>query len=507
MNQLGRSAQKPVRKVCLLALCVGLLASVAVSALSSQQQQPPLQQCKDIAKQLSLAFATTAKTATPAVVSITVEKTVDVAPTMGSQDQQNDDQYNNPYSPFGDDFLRRFFGERLPQLRSPRRYVQRGQGSGFIISKDGYILTNNHVVGDVDQMTVTLTDGRTFNNAKVIGTDPDSEVAIIKIEGDNFPVLPMGDSDKMLVGDWVIAIGNPFGLTETVTVGVISAVGRSNVHIAAYEDFIQTDAAINPGNSGGPLINLDGEAIGINTAIASESGGYMGIGFAIPINMARTIEEQLRKTGRVIRGYLGMYGQAVTPQIAQALKLEKTAGILVAQVEKGSPADQAGLKSGDVVLSMNGKPIESYDTFRNEIAIMKPGAKVQFSVMRDGKVSDVPVVLGERPRQTAQTGQQQGAPESQQALGAEVQNLTREWAQQFGYQPGDGVIVSRVVPGSPADDAGIEPGDLIRSVNRQPVPSTDEFAKAITEARKGGQALLLIQRGEFSQFVVVRFGQ
>ena len=396
---------------------------------------------------------------------------------------------------------------RLPQFRSPRRYLQRGQGSGFIISKDGYILTNNHVVGDVDRMTVTLTDGRTFTDAKVVGTDPDSEVALIKIEGDNFPVLPMGDSDKMAVGDWVIAIGNPFGLTETVTVGVISAVGRSNVHITAYEDFIQTDAAINPGNSGGPLINLDGQAIGINTAIASQSGGYMGIGFAIPINMARTIEEQLRKTGRVIRGYLGMYGQAVTPQMAEVLKLEKAEGILVAQVEKGSPADQAGVKPGDVVLAMNGKPIDSYDVFRNEIATMKPGTKVQFSVMRDGKVTDIPVVLGERPTEAAQARQQQGTPEPQQTLGVEVQNLTREWAQQFGYQPGDGVIVSRVVPGSPADEAGIEPGDLIRSVNRQPVASTDDFGKAITEAKKAGQALLLIQRGEFSQFILVPFGQ
>ncbi len=499
MNQRGKSIQCLTRNICLLALCVGLLASMTAPSFSSQQQQ-----CKDIARQLSQAFAGTAKTATPAVVSITVEKTVDVAPTMGSEDEG---QYNNPYGPFGDDFLRRFFGERLPQFRSPRRYLQRGQGSGFIISKDGYILTNNHVVGDVDRMTVTLTDGRTFTDAKVVGTDPDSEVALIKIEGDNFPVLPMGDSDKMAVGDWVIAIGNPFGLTETVTVGVISAVGRSNVHITAYEDFIQTDAAINPGNSGGPLINLDGQAIGINTAIASQSGGYMGIGFAIPINMARTIEEQLRKTGRVIRGYLGMYGQAVTPQMAEVLKLEKAAGILVAQVEKGSPAAQAGVKPGDVVLAMNGKPIDSYDVFRNEIATMKPGTKVQFSVMRDGKVTDIPVVLGERPTEAAQARQQQGTPEPQQTLGIEVQNLTREWAQQFGYQPGDGVIVSRVVPGGPADEAGIEPGDLIRSVNRQPVASTGDFGKAITEAKKAGQALLLIQRGEFSQFILVPFAQ
>ncbi len=485
-----------MRNVTVLTLCVGIVLSLSAPAFCQEQ-------FKDVARQLSQAFSATAKAAMPAVVSITVEKTVDVAPTVGSQDEG---QYNNPYSPFGDDFLRRFFGGRLPQMRSPRRYLQRGQGSGFIISKEGLIMTNNHVVGDVDRMTVTLADGRKFTDAKVIGTDPDSEVAIIKIEGDGFPVLPLGDSDKMEIGDWVMAIGNPFGLTETVTVGVVSAVGRSNVHIAAYEDFIQTDAAINPGNSGGPLINLDGQAIGINTAIVSESGGYMGIGFAIPVNMARTIADQLQKTGRVVRGYMGLYGQGITPEIAKALRLEQTEGILVTQVEKGSPADQAGLKAGDVVTAMNGKPITSYDDFRNAIAVMTPGTKVQLSVVRDGKVSDVGVTLGERPVETARA-RQQGAPESQQTLGIEVQNLSRDMAQQFGYQPGEGVLVSRVVPGSPADDAGIEPGDLIRSVNRQPVRSTSQFAKAVADAKQTGSALLLIQRGEFSQFIVVQFHQ
>ena len=484
-----------MKNIVVLTLCVGIVLSLSAPAFA--------QQYKEAAKQLSQAFAATAKSAMPAVVSITVEKTVDAPPTAGSEEQS---QYNNPYSPFGDDFLRKFFGGRLPQMRSPRRYLERGQGSGFIISKDGFIMTNNHVVGEVDKMTVTLKDGRTFTNAKVIGTDPDSEVALIKIEGDNFPMLPLGDSDKMEIGDWVMAIGNPFGLTETVTVGVISAVGRSNVHIAAYEDFIQTDAAINPGNSGGPLINLDGQAIGINTAIVSESGGYMGIGFAIPINMARTIAEQLQKTGRVIRGYMGLYGQAVTPEIAKALKLERAEGILVAQVEKSSPAAQAGLKPGDAITAMNGKPVTSYDDFRNQIATMGPGAKVQLSIVREGKVSDVAVALGERPVQTAQA-KQQGTPEPQQSLGVEVQNLNRDMAQQFGYQPGEGVIVSRVVPGSPADDAGIEPGDLIRSVNRQPVTSTSEFAKAIAAAKQTGSALLLIQRGEFSQFIVVQLRQ
>ncbi len=231
----------------------------------------------------------------------------------------------------------------------------------------------------MDKITVSLKDGRTFTNAKLIGTDPDSEVALIKIEGHGFPVLPMGDSGKANIGDWVIAIGNPFGLNETVTVGVISAVGRSNVHIAAYENFIQTDAAINPGNSGGPLINLDGQVVGINTAILSESGGYMGIGFAIPINMARTIEEQLCTSGKVSRGYLGLYAQDVTPEMAKPLGLKEAAGVVVAQVEENSPAEKAGLKVTDVILEINGKKITSYDTFRNEVAMLRPGSRVRAS--------------------------------------------------------------------------------------------------------------------------------
>jgi len=284
-----------LKSIVIMTISLGLVLSLAGSVVAQSGTQS--------AKELSSAFSTAAKAAMPAVVSIKVEKAVQVSPMeFGSAGG-----FNDPYGLFDDDLLRRFFGDKLPpqQQQSPRKHLEQSLGSGFIISKDGYIITNNHVVGDVDTITVELKDGRKFENAKLIGTDPDSEVALIKIDGGDFPVLPMGNSEKIEIGDWVIAIGNPFGLNETVTVGVISAVGRSNVHIAAYEDFIQTDAAINPGNSGGPLINLDGQVIGINTAIFSQSGGYMGISFAIPINMARAIEEQLKKQGRVVRGYLG----------------------------------------------------------------------------------------------------------------------------------------------------------------------------------------------------------
>lgn len=455
------------------------------------------------AKELSEAFSKSAKEAMPAVVSIKVEKTIEA-------DQMSFGApfgYNDPFGLFGDDFLRQFFGDRVPQQQqTPRKFYERGQGSGFIISKDGYILTNNHVVGDVDKITVELQDGHKFENAKVIGTDPDSEVALIKIDGNNFPVLPMGNSDNINTGDWVIAIGNPFGLNETVTVGVISAVGRSNVHIAAYEDFIQTDAAINPGNSGGPLINLDGQVIGINTAIFSESGGYMGIGFAIPINMARNIEQQLKDNGKVTRGYLGIYGQDVTPDMAELLQLKSSRGIIITTVEKGSPADKAGLKSHDVLLEMNGKEIESYDSFRNDVAILKPDSNVRFTVLRDGINHEIDVSLGERPKETAQSSRSNNQQNLQETLGISVQNVTKDIAEQFGYQIGEGVIVTGVNAGSPAAEAGIQPGDLIEGVNRQTVNSVDDFEKSIKQT-KGKKILLLIRRGEYSQFIVVQLTQ
>jgi serine protease Do len=496
------NAQSSNRRSMVKSITFMMMSLVIVIALTN----PVLAQSSaKAAKELSSAFSAASKTAMPAVVSIKVEKAVEAGPIAFGTPFG----YNDPFGLFDDDLLRKFFGDRLPpqqQQQAPRKYYERGQGSGFIVSKDGYILTNNHVVGDVDKITVELQDGRKFENAKLIGTDPDSEVALIKIEGDNFPVLPMGNSDKIEIGDWVIAIGNPFGLNETVTVGVISAVGRSNVHIAAYEDFIQTDAAINPGNSGGPLINLDGQVIGINTAIFSQSGGYMGIGFAIPINMARNIEQQLKSHGKVTRGYLGIYGQDITPEMAKLLQLKNSQGVIVASVEPGSPADKAGLKSHDVLLEMSGKKIESYDSFRNEVAMLKPDSRITFLVSRDGKTTEITVTLAERPTEVAQGNQPRGQQQSQEALGIEVQNLTKDLAERFGYALGEGVIVTRVAPGSPSANAGIQPGDLIQSVNRESVSTADEFEKAVKHT-KDNKILLLIKRGEYSQFIVVQFGE
>jgi serine protease Do len=474
----------PVLIVCLLVL------SVPAGAATPSRSQ--------LAKEMSEVFSAAAKGAMPAVVSIKVSKVI-----QGTPDEESLG-LNSPFGSGSDDFLRRWFGDQYPQRQTPQRRYERGQGSGFIISKDGYILTNNHVVGNVDKITVILKDGRTFNDAKVIGADPDSEVALIKIEGDNFPVLPMGDSSKVEVADWVLAIGNPFGLSETVTVGVVSAVGRSNVNIAAYEDFIQTDAAVNPGNSGGPLIDLDGHVIGINTAIVSQSGGYMGIGFAIPINMAKEVEEQLKANGKVVRGYLGLQGQDLTPDMAQLLDVGNNTGVIVTDVVQGSPADAAGLKISDIIQTINGKKVPTYDHFRNEVAALKPGAKVQLNVLREGKPVDLTATLGERP--TAAKGKPEATEqEPQQSVGLQVQNLTRDLANQLGYSMGEGVVAVRVAPGSPASDAGIEPGDLITSVNRQKVTNTGEFSAAMKASRKAGKALLLIRRGQGSQYVVLQF--
>jgi serine protease Do len=491
MNSVNVKKQSRVgRRVLTVIFLAVFIVTNATFAQSSSSSK--------FARELSDAFATAAKEAMPAVVSIKVEKTI-VTSSLSS-----DQQLNDPFGLFGNDFLRQFFGNQIPQqLQTPRKYIEEGQGSGFIISKDGYILTNNHVVGNVDKITVELQDGRTFHNAKVIGTDPGTEVALIKIEGDDFPVLPMGNSKNVEIGDWVIAIGNPFGLSETVTVGVISAVGRSNVHIAAYEDFIQTDAAINPGNSGGPLVNLEGQAVGINTAIYSESGGYMGIGFAIPIDMARNIEEQLKEYGRVIRGYLGLLGDDVTPDMAELLGTPSARGIIISTVEKGSPADKAGLKSGDIITEMDGKKIESYDAFRNDVADMKPDSKLNLTISREGETQKITVTLGERPSEVAKTTPQpKPVPRSKKSLGVDVQNVTSNIARQLNYPVGEGVIVTGVAPASPANYAGIQPGDVIESVNGQKVNSVDEFENAMNKV-KGNKVLLLVRHGEYSQFVVV----
>ena len=468
--------------IWLLILCL-LLPAVALA----EAPVPP------VARELAGAFTEVSRRTLPAVVFITVTKTVDA---------QNPSLFSDPSDLFGEEFFERFFRGRRPEGQPPRER-QQGQGSGFIISPDGLILTNHHVVGEADRVTVRLGDGREFI-AKTIGTDPPSDVAVIKIDAQGLPALPLGNSDAMEVGDWVIAAGNPFGLTQSITVGVVSAKGRSRLGITDFEDFIQTDAAINPGNSGGPLINLRGEAIGLNTAIFSRSGGYMGIGFAIPINMATTIKDQLVTKGKVVRGYMGVRIQELTKALAESLNIQNTEGVLVADVSPGSPADKAGLKRGDVVVSVNGSPVQDPGHLRNLIAMNAPGSKVTLQILRDAKKQNLTATLGELPREAAvQAGEQPGeGPQQPTArLGFNVQNLTRDLARQLGYNNTDGVIVTQIDPNSEAYQAGVRRGMLIRQVNRQEIHNTKEFQRALGQAERAKRVLLLVQDQEATRYI------
>lgn len=441
----------------------------------------------------SKAFSRVAKSSVPAVVYIKVEK------KMTSGWNRNQERYITPFDLFNEEFFDRFFKHRY-QKQPSETYVEIGQGSGFIISKEGHILTNHHVVGEGDRINVILSDGRTLN-AQFIGSDPKSDVAVIKIDGENLPVLSLGNSDQLDVGEWVIAIGNPFGLSHTITVGVVSAKGRSSVGINDYEDFIQTDAAINPGNSGGPLINLQGEVVGINTAIFSKSGGYMGIGFAIPINMAKVIETQLVKTGSVARGYLGVSIQDITAEQATKFGIKTNTGALIAEVFEGSPAAEADLKPGDVVLKFADKPIESGTQLRNIVALTEPGTTVEMQILRDGNEKSKKVNIRELSETYQPTSRQI---ELMNQLGFAVQDLTEALAQRLGYQTEGGIIVSEILRGSTAHQAGLRPGMVILEINRKPVHTTREFLSILTEAVNGPSILLRVQDGHYTQYLVLQ---
>lgn len=440
------------------------------------------------AKEMGQAFADVAKKVSPAVVFVQVEKKV----TSGG-----------PAAPsgfpgfFDDDLLRRFFGE-VPFSNSPEQVVQ-GQGSGFIVSDDGYIMTNNHVVSGADKVKVQLPDDREFD-AQIVGTDPHTDVAVIKIDADHLPALTFGNSDEIQVGDWVLALGNPFGLANTLTAGIVSAKGRSGMGITDYEDFIQTDAAINPGNSGGPLVNLDGEVVGMNTAIFSRTGGYAGVGMAIPINMASEIERQLIANGSVQRGFLGIMIQDLTPELAASFDVGDIQGILVSETTDGSPADKAGIKRGDIILELDGRPVGRPDQFRNHIALMSPGTKVNLNVLRDGKRVPITVTIGRREEDELVAT----SPASDNELGLKTTNLTAELAERFGYVGLSGVVVTEVKSGSLADLAGLSPGMLIQEVNRMPVSNLNEFKDAIEKGASKDGTLLLVRDRRGSRYVFLK---
>lgn len=493
------------------AALIGAVALVAGALLSTGLRPAPVQGADDAQAlhDLSGVFSRVAEHAYPAVVSIMVEKEVAVQPGP---------------MPFGpgmgpEEFFERFFGFGPPQRRAPgrqgqgrqqqqqRRPMVQGQGSGFIVSPDGYIITNHHVVAEADdgRIKVALADRRQFD-AEVVGSDPQTEIALLKIDAAGLPTLPLGDSDALRVGEWVLAIGSPFGLTHTVTAGIVSAKGRGNVGIGDqgfYADFIQTDAAINPGNSGGPLINLKGEVVGLNTAIFTRSGGYMGIGFAIPINMVRYIEAQLREKGGITRGFLGIGIQDLTPDLAEAFGLAEGKGVLVTTVNDGSPAQKAGLQRDDVIVEFDGRPVEETGSFRSRVASTLPGTKVDCVVVRNGERTTLTVEVGALDAEAQMAGVT-GAPGKATDLGLTVQELTDDIAEQLGYENEAGVVVSGVEPDSAAAMAGIRNGALIQEVNRKPVSTIKEFEEAVAQSDAGRPVLLLILQDQYSRYVALR---
>ena len=452
-----------------------------------------------LAETLQAAFVGVAQQVRPAVVNIgTIQRSKTRRP-MGPQPGSDD--------PFFRDFFKQFFGSEGPGQRPEFR--QPSLGSGVIIDKRGLVLTNFHVIRGADEITVRLSDKREYRG-KVMGTDPKTDLAVVRFDPDHeLRVASLGDSDALKVGEWAIAIGNPFGLDQTVTVGVVSATGRSDVGVATYENFIQTDASINPGNSGGPLLNLKGEVIGINTAIVAAG---QGIGFAIPINMVKRVVDQLVEKGKVVRGWLGVSIRDVAKdlKVAQSFNYDGTTGVLVYQVLPGTPAI-GKLQPGDIITAINGKPVQSVQELRTAIAAMPPGEQIKMSIFRNGKGQEVAVNLAEQPDNVlAMRGnpREEKAPKTEattsaDSLGIKVQTLTAEMAKRNNLDLKAGAVVMRVTRNSPAARAGLVPGDVITQVGKSSVESADELLSALEKEDLKKGVRLYVTNGDASRFVVV----
>jgi serine protease Do len=475
------------------------MASVALSSLfigvlvASSVQWTPMSVAQGVGQKAALAagapaipgsFADLAEQLGPTVVNIQVTKVAPVGDFPGMLD---------PDGPSGE-FFEHFFGDRLPQ---PRPHRMQGSGSGVIISPEGYILTNNHVVDGAQEVTVTMANKQMYK-ARVVGRDPKTDLAVLKINAkESLPVAAMGNSTDLKVGEWVIAIGNPFGLGHTVTAGIVSAKGRV-IGAGPYDDFIQTDAPINPGNSGGPLFNMQGEMVGINTAIVASG---QGIGFAIPIDLVKPLIPQLEKTGEVTRGYLGVSIQSITPELAKAMKLEERQGALVAEVTAGSPAAKAGIHRGDVIVGFNGETVKDSHDLPAAVAKTPVGEKVTVTLRRDGKTETVPVAVGKLPSEKVTSEPSSHASQSQ--WGLQLQDVTPQMARQRGLAEASGVMVVGVQPDSPAERAGLQRGDIILEVNHQPVQSMQDMRDAIAKAGDQDSLLLLVKRDQGSAFVAM----
>lgn len=446
----------------------------------------------------SSPFTTIAQKAEPAVVFIKSK----------SKRHVNSDSFgsNDPFGLFNDEFLKRFFGGP-PTRGRPEPETQSSEGSGFIVSSDGYILTNYHVIKEADEITVLLNDGREFK-ASVSGMDPRTDLAVLKIEAKDLPYLILGDSDHLKLAEDVIAIGNPFGLQSSVSKGIVSAKGRQDLGINSLEDFIQTDAAINPGNSGGPLLNLNGEVIGINTVIITRSGGYMGIGFAIPSNMAKHVFDQIINTGIIKRAYLGIMLQQIDKDLAEALSLDKnTEGVLISEVVKDSPAEKGGLKHGDIIVSLDGKLIKSVNKFRNKIALMNPGTAVKLHILRNGKTHNMSIKLGTLSEKEV------SSTEFFHRLGIDVDNIVHqsdEIRAKLGYDTTqEGALITKVESGSPAALAGLKPYYLITGVvidwkNQIKVKDTSDLTKALREVSGKKYVVLIVKHQSYQRYYTLK---
>ncbi|NOY88661.1 MAG: DegQ family serine endoprotease [FCB group bacterium] len=455
-------------------------ASIASTSPAVSIEDRPLTTLRD----LNQAFADIASTVKPTVVTVFTEKTLRI-------------RQNPFFSPFFFDF---FNGPQGHNNIPEQNFHQRGLGSGVIIASDGKIITNNHVIDGADSIYVRTYDKHKYL-AKVIGADPKTDIAIIKIDAKNLPVIKIGNSDSLLVGEMVMAIGSPMSenLAYTITQGIVSAKGRSNLGLADYEDYIQTDAAINPGNSGGALVNLNGELVGINAAIVTKSGGFQGIGFAVPVNMAMNIMNSLLKNGKVVRGWLGVTIQDINDAIANAMNLKEHNGALVGDVLANSPADKAGMKAGDIIIKMDGENIPNSSLLRNKVASTAPGTKVNFTVLRDGKEVDLSVRLGEIPSKYSQGTLSSNL---EDLLGFQVSNFSNALAKKYNLDPNlNGVVVTQIDPNSQAYMTGLREGDLIRSVNKRKVDNVENFNKSLKGFQKGDTILLRIQRGESGFYI------
>jgi serine protease Do len=437
------------------------------------------------------AFSDVVKVISPTVVNISTTKTIKK-------------REGSPFSHLFDSPLEELFAPFSRQ----RQWKEQSLGSGVVVSSDGYIITNNHVVEKADEIRVKLLDQRDFDG-KIVGSDPKTDLAVIKIAADNLPAIKWGNSDDLQVGEFVLAFGNPYSFGHTVTMGIVSAVGRANVGIADYEDFIQTDAAINPGNSGGPLVNIKGELIGINTAIFSRTGGYQGIGFAVPSNMARSVMTQLIEKGKVTRGWLGVTIQNFTPELAREFGLKKAKGALVTEIHDRSPAARAGLKRGDVILELNGKEVKNVESMRNMVAQSKVGSRISMRVLRDGKTITLVAKVAELPSRTEPAGlseREHGPSEDEGSFaGFSVMNLTRNIAKQLDLPKNEkGVVIVKVEPYSAAEDAGLKKGDVIQEINKKKIDDMDDFNRVKRTLGERETLLLFINRSGSKFFITLK---